>query len=105
MTDEKIGCGDDVIHRQSPEYRGLTAALQETRRIADSLMRDCKPSIANERYFTTDEIMLNFRISRRALQNYRDNGTIPHTSIGGVILYPESKIREVLEGNYYKPNI
>nr|WP_290378640.1 helix-turn-helix domain-containing protein [uncultured Alistipes sp.] len=47
--------------------------------------------------------MIHFRISRRALQNYRDKGIIPYTSIGGTLLYPESKINEVLERNYYKP--
>ncbi len=47
--------------------------------------------------------MARFHISRRALQNYRDKRIIPYTSIGGTLLYPESKINELLESNYYKP--
>ncbi len=34
-----------------------------------------------------------------------DKGIIPYTSIGGTLLYPESKIDEVLERNYYKPRV
>ncbi|WP_289299984.1 helix-turn-helix domain-containing protein [Xylanibacter muris] len=49
--------------------------------------------------------MTHFHISRRALQNYRDKGIIPYTSIGGTLLYPESKINEVLDRNYYKPRV
>lgn len=105
MTEERIVCGDDVIHSDSPGYRELIEGLTEVERIADKVIRSVKPSLLNERYFTTDEVMLNFRISRRALQNYRDNGTIPYTSIGGVMLYPESKIREVLEKSYYRQKI
>ena len=42
-------------------------------------------------------------ICRHALQNYRDNGIVPYTSVGGTLFYPEPKINEVLEKNYYKP--
>ncbi|WP_302586022.1 helix-turn-helix domain-containing protein [uncultured Alistipes sp.] len=47
--------------------------------------------------------MARFHISRRTLQNYRDKGIIPYPAIGGTLLYPESKINELLESNYYKP--
>lgn len=105
MAEKKGLLGDDVVNRETPEYRELIERMTEIERVADKVIGCVKPSLLNERYFSTEEVMLNFHISRRALQNYRDNGTIPHTSIGGVILYPESKIKEVLERNYYKPTI
>lgn len=72
---------------------------------ADRLIADVEPSLLGERYLTTEQMMTRFHISRRALQNYRDKGIIPYTSIGGTLLYPESKINEVLEKNYYKPSL
>lgn len=102
MADDKILCGDDVITRETPEYRELVATLQRTVQIADKLMKEVRPCLLNERYFTTEQVMELFHISRRALQNYRDKGIIPFVSVGGNIVYPESKIREMFEKNYYK---
>ena len=45
--------------------------------------------------------------AKRAVFHNRagDKGIIPFFSIGGSIVYPESKIKEMLEQNYYKPAI
>lgn len=102
MAEDKILCGDDVITRDTPEYRELVATIQNTVQIADKLMKEVRPCLLNERYFTTEQVMELFHISRRALQNYRDKGIIPFVSMGGNILYPEAKIKEVLEKKYYK---
>lgn len=105
MAEDKILCGDDVITRETPEYKELIATMRNTVQIADRLMKEVRPSLLNERYFTTEQVMDLFHISRRALQNYRDKGIIPFFSIGGSIVCPESKIKEMLEKNYYKPAI
>lgn len=105
MTDDKIQCGDDVITRETPEYIETIVAYRNTARIADRLVKEVRPCLLNERYFTTEQVMEHFHISRRALQNYRDKGIMPFLSIGGNILYPETKIKEMLEKNYYKPTV
>lgn len=102
MAEDKILCGDDVITRETPEYRELIAMMQNTVKVADKLVKEVRPCLLNERYFTTEQVMALFHISRRALQNYRDKGIIPFFSIGGSIVYPESEIKEMLEKNYYK---
>lgn len=100
MKSERILSGHDVIDRSTPDYSECLAALQNAERTADTIMREVRPALSGERYFTTKEIMDRFRISRRAMQNYRDHGTIPFTSIGGIHLYPESKLDRLLESNY-----
>lgn len=105
MAEDKILCGDDVLTRETPECRELVATMRHTVQIADKLMKEVRPSLLNERYFTTEQVMAQFHISRRALQNYRDKGIIPFTSVGGNIVYSESEIMELLEKNYYKPVI
>ena len=104
MAEEKILTGDDVLGRETPEYKELLGVMSEIGRVSDKMISEVKPSLLNGRYFSGKEVMAHFHISRRALQNYRDMGVIPYTSIGGVMLYPESKIREVLEKSYYKLN-
>ena len=103
MAEDKILCGDDVITRETPEYKELIATMRNTAQIADRLMKEVRPCLLNERYFTTEQVMDLFHISRRALQNYRDKGIMPFFSIGGNILYPETKILDMMEKNYYKP--
>lgn len=103
MAEDKILCGDDVITRETPEYRVLVATMQRTVHIADKLMKEVRPCLLNERCFTTEQVMELFHISRRALQNYRDKGIIPFVLVGGNLIYPESKIMEILEKSYYKP--
>ena len=92
-----------IITCDTPEYRELSGAMRCAVQTADRLIADVEPSLLGERYLTTEQVMTHFHISRRALQNYRDKRIIPYTSIGGTLLYPESKINEVLERNYYKP--
>jgi len=43
------------------------------------------------------------RVSRRTLQEYRNNRILPFILLAGKVLYPESGLREVLEANYRKP--
>lgn len=105
MAENQILCDDSVITRETPEYKELIATMRDTVKVADRLMKEVRPCLLNERYFTTEQVMDLFHISRRALQNYRDKGIIPFISIGGSIVYPESKIKEMLEQNYYKPAI
>lgn len=92
-----------IITRDTPEYKELAEAMRYAAQTADRLVADVEPSLLGERYLTTEQVMTHFQISRRALQNYRDKGIIPYTSIGGTLLCPESKINKVLEKNYYKP--
>ena len=91
-----------IITRDTPEYKELIEAMRCATQIVDKLIAEVEPSLLGEHYLTTEQVMLHLHISRRALQNYRDKGIIPYTSIGGTLLYLESKINEVLEKNYYK---
>lgn len=45
------------------------------------------------------ELANYLKVSRRTLQEYRNNGILPYYQIGGKILYRESDIEELLEKN------
>jgi predicted site-specific integrase-resolvase len=40
------------------------------------------------------------KVSRRSLQDYRNEGRIPYIQLGGKILYRESDIEQVLKNEY-----
>lgn len=60
-------------------------------------------AIGWERYLTDKEVAELLRVSRRTLQEYRNNRILPFILLAGKVLYPESGLREVLEANYRKP--
>lgn len=60
-------------------------------------------SAGRERYLTDGEVAELLRVSRRTLQEYRNNRVLPFILLGGKVLYPETGLREVLEANYRKP--
>jgi hypothetical protein len=46
----------------------------------------------------------SLHISKRTLQNLRNNGTIPFSRIGNKIYYKKSDINEILSKNYIHGN-
>ena len=105
MDDKTMIENRSVLTCNTAEYEELLEVMRLAAQTADKLIAEVTPSLSGERYLTTEQVMTHFHISRRALQNYRDKGIIPYTSVGGTLLYPESKINEVLERNYYKPRV
>lgn len=53
-------------------------------------------------WLSSEEICHLLMISKRTLQSYRDNGTIPFAQIGRKIYYKASDIDEYLEAHYIK---
>ena len=103
MENKTIIDSNNAITRDTVEYKELVEAMHFATQISDKLIVEIGPPLLGERYLTTEQVMTYLHISRRTLQNYRDNGIIPYTAIGGTLLYSESKIKEVLARNYYKP--
>ncbi len=68
----------------------------------ENMVKDCKPALGGERYLTDKEVSVKLRLSRRTLQEYRNEGRIPYYQLGGKILYKESDLQRLLENGYRK---
>ncbi len=66
----------------------------------EGMVRNCKPTLGGERYLTDKEVSAKLRVSRRTLQDYRNEGRIPYYQLGGKVLYRESDIQRVLDNGY-----
>jgi len=55
--------------------------------------------VSTHRYMNDAELANYLKVSRRTLQEYRNNGILSYYQIGGKILYRESDIEELLEKN------
>jgi excisionase family DNA binding protein len=61
-----------------------------------------KPTLNGESFYTDEELSKKLKLSRRSLQDYRNEGRIPYVKLGGKILYRSSDIDKLLEENYRK---
>jgi len=59
-----------------------------------------RPLLYGEIYLLGEEVCKLLHISKRTLQQYRDDGLLPFIQIKGKILYKESDIIHLLEVNY-----
>ena len=66
----------------------------------ESMNEKSRASFSNERLLTDREVSARLKVSRRTLQDYRNNGTIAYYQLGGKILYKESDIERMLLANY-----
>lgn len=83
----------------------VVAFLKTLDRLSDKVEQvviNCRPALNGERFLTDREVSERLKISRRALQDYRNQGKIPYLYIGGKILYKESDLEKVLEKAYYR---
>ena len=57
-------------------------------------------TLGGERFFTDKEVSARLKVSRRTLQDYRNEGRIAYIQLGGKILYRESDIEKMLTDGY-----
>ena len=60
------------------------------------------PLLQGEIYLTGEQVCEMLHISKRTLQQYRDDGLIPFIKLERKILFRESDIVKVLEDNYQR---
>lgn len=66
----------------------------------ESMNEKSKASFGNERFLTDKEVSAWLKMSRRTLQDYRNNGMVSYYQLGGKILYKESDIEKLVMGRY-----
>lgn len=64
----------------------------------DGLSRNYRPMLNGERFLSDRELSERLKISRRTLQEYRNEGRLPYIQLGGKVLYRESDLSENVAG-------
>lgn len=75
----------------------LLQALNDALPYIEHVLKTHKPLFDGERYLTSEELCLILKISRRTLQDYRNNGVLPFIQLPGKVLFRESDIKKALE--------
>lgn len=93
---------EGIIDKENERVRRFFALLDNIEKKVERLMNDNRPPFNGERFLTDRELSSALKISRRCLQDYRDQGRIPYIQLGGKILYKQSDIERLLEENYHE---
>ena len=91
---------ENIITRDSSEFKELRRNIIRAIQAVDIMIDTHRPAIGSEVYFTSEEVCSLFGLSKRSLQNYRDNRQIPYTSIGGKMRIPQAASFILLESHY-----
>ena len=92
----------ETITRDNEKVVLLLERMDRLMENMESLSENYKPVLGGERFLTDKELSAMLKISRRSLQDYRNEGRIPYIQLGGKILYRESDIEQILKNGYRK---
>ena len=92
--------GGDLVTQDNPRIVHLFQSIDRVFARLELMAKNYKPVLNGERYLTDKEVSQRLKISRRTLQDYRNEGKIPYCQIGGKILYRESDLQKMLDDSY-----
>lgn len=93
---------DNVITTDDERIASVLNALQKGAKQVSQLAQNYRPPLNGERYMTDKEVAQRLKVSRRTLQEYRNDRKIPFVLFGGKALYRETDIERMLEESYKK---
>lgn len=87
----------DMITNDNPRIVAFFNTLNRMSNNLEKLVKNRRLLLNGECYLTDKEVSARLKVSRRTLQDWRTNGLIAYTQVGGKVLYAESDIQAVLE--------
>jgi len=91
---------NELITKDNERIKAFFSSLDSLTSKLERLFAKQKPTLNGESFYTDEELSLKLKISRRSLQDYRNEGRIPYIKLGGKILYRASDVEKLLEEGY-----
>lgn len=89
-----------TYNQDSPEIKDFYINSLAILEIAERLNDEFKPTLMGRKFYTDAQLAEHLNISRRTLQEYRDNGMIAYYRLDGKILYSDNDVDEFLKSSY-----
>jgi hypothetical protein len=90
----------DLLTNNTQEIVVCYEMLMQLRECIEKILKNYRPIMNGEIYLSGEDVCGLLHISKRTLQQYRDDNILPYIQIGGKIIYKESDILTLLEENY-----
>ncbi|MCT4317851.1 DNA-binding protein [Elizabethkingia anophelis] len=94
----------DLFTNDNEEIIAQKEMIAQLRNRIESILKNYRPVMNGEIYLSGEDLCKLLHISKRTLQQYRDDNLLPYIQIGGKIIYKESDILTILEENYISNN-
>ena len=95
---------NELINKDNKWIIHFMGSLDRLLDNVEHLTANYRPTLGGERFFTDKEVSARLKVSRRTLQDYRNEGRIAYIQLGGKILYRESDIEKMLNDGYRSYN-
>jgi len=83
----------------SEDMYAITTGLERLRKDVGDIVKKAHNPL-QENWLDNQDACRILKVGTRTLQNYRDNGTLPYSNLGGKVFYKASDIEAVLDSNY-----
>ncbi|MDM1039031.1 helix-turn-helix domain-containing protein [Myroides odoratimimus] len=90
----------DLFTNDNEEIIAHQEMITELRNRIESILSNYRPVMNGEIYLSGQDVCELLHISKRTLQQYRDDKILPFIQIGGKIIFKQSDILSALEQNY-----
>ncbi|MBD3906126.1 helix-turn-helix domain-containing protein [Flavobacterium sp. F-328] len=90
----------DLLTNENEEIITHQEMIMKLRGRIEEILKNYRPVMNGEIYLSGEDLCRLLHISKRTLQQYRDDNILPFIQIGGKIIYKESDILTILEQNY-----
>ena len=94
----------DLLTNEAEEIIAHQTMIIQLRNRIEEILKNYRPVMNGEIYLSGEDVGKLLHISKRTLQQYRDDKILPYIQIGGKIIYKESDILTILEQNYISNN-
>lgn len=91
----------ELMTKDSETIQGLFTVIRQLKAEMEEISGTCKPLFNGERYLSYEEVSKILHVSRRTLQQYRDDKVLPFIQLPGKVIFRESDILNLLEKNYH----
>jgi len=89
-----------ITSENNERIKSFFLSLDRLSSLMERLFAGRKPTLNGESFYTDGELSKKLKISRRSLQDYRNEGRISYIKLGGKILYRSSDIEKLLADGY-----
>ena len=86
----------DLLLTLSQEIKDIKARIE--------LLQLSRAEVLKDTWIDNQDVLQTLHISKRTLQTFRTNGTLPYSKVQGKFYYKVSDVEQLLQDNYYNHN-
>lgn len=90
----------DLFTNDNEEIIAHQEMITKLRSCIENILKNYRPVMNGEIYLSGEDVCKLLHISRRTLQQYRDDQILPYIQIGGKIIFKQTDLLRILEQNY-----